>query len=31
MNEYDENNDVGEKAMAEMLWWWAVVIATRYR
>jgi hypothetical protein len=23
MNGYDENNDAGEKATAETLWWWA--------
>jgi hypothetical protein len=31
MNGYDENNDAGEKATAETLWWWAVAIAAGYR
>jgi hypothetical protein len=31
MNGYDENNDAGEKAMTETLWWWAIAVATRYR
>jgi len=31
MNGYDETNDAGEKATAEMLWWWAAAIVARYR
>jgi hypothetical protein len=30
MNGYDENNDAKEKATTEMLWWWAIAIATGY-
>jgi hypothetical protein len=30
MNGYDENNDAGEKATAEMLWWWVAAIAAGY-
>jgi hypothetical protein len=30
MNGYDENNDVGEKATAKTLWWWAAVVAAGY-
>jgi hypothetical protein len=31
MNGYDENNDAGEKATAETLWWLVVAVAAGYR